>query len=600
MNRKFFYLGLLMNLVLVLNTRAQGLSRNVLFLGDSYTSVNNLPQLTALVASSAGDNLVYDSNTPGGYKLIQHAADANSRAKVMAGGWHYVVLQDQSQTPALENSNFPTGSTQLCYLIKQYNPCAQPLYYMTWGRENGDALNCPDFPLMCTYNGMDSLLSLKYQWQASATNAEISPVGAVWKYLRQNYPAIDLYQPDESHPTVEGSYVAACCFYTAIFKKSPLLITYNGGLSASEAAIIRNAVKTVHFDQLQNWDFKVSPTSDFNYSIGNGINEAIFKFRPSYTGNGAFANTFLWDFGDGNTATQLNPGLGAMMSHNYVSNGTYTVTLTVSNCDPSGSQQSVSQHTISFCNHNPTIFKTFPWRCLPDTFSTQVYSAYQWYTDNDPIPGETNQAIAENNAYSYISVLATQNGCSEMSLPFYIDHSPILNWYDLTTIGNFVDTNTTCTGNSIILIAEGLDGTENIQWAKNGSPIPGATNDTLIVTSAGTYGVSLFHSNCAGFINFAKQLSFAFVDCSTLGVPQATSRKAVSLYPNPTNGIIKVAGTENIYSIEIYDLLGQNVYSQSYSGEQNVMLDLSACAKGMYSVKINKGENYLPGKLVIQ
>lgn len=599
-HKKFFYLTCLLNLFSVLSTDAQSVSMNVLFLGNSYTAYNNLPQLIALAASSAGDNLSYDSHTPGGYKLIEHAANPTSRSKVMAGGWDYVVLQDQSQTPALENGDFYTGSRNLCQLIKQHNPCAQPLFYMTWGKENGDPLNCPTFTPMCTYNGMDSLLSLNYTHMAAQMNAEVSPVGAVWKYLRQNHPTLDLYEPDGSHPTPAGSYVAACCFYTAIFKKSPLLITYNFSLSSSDAAIIKNAVKAVHFDNLQAWNFKVNPTSDFNYSIGSGVNEAIFNFKPPYVGIGPYSNHFAWDFGDGTTATQLNPGYMSTITHSYAANGTYTVTLTVSNCDPSGSQQSVTQHTIGFCGHSPTVFKTFPWHCLPDTFSTQAYSAYQWYTRNEPIPGETNQSIADPNFYSELSVLTTQSGCSEMSMSFFVDRSPVISWYDATVVGNFVDTNTACIGNMILFMATGLDGSENIRWTKNGSPIPNETNDTLVVTSPGIYGVSIFHSNCPALINLAKQFSLAFVDCSTLGIPHGTNSIVATLYPNPASGMIRIAGPEKIYAIEIYDLLGQKVYSENYGGELNVMMDLSACAKGLYSVKINHGLRYLPGKIVIQ
>ncbi len=599
-HKKLFYLTGLIAFFSCTNILAQGISRNVLFLGDSYISVNNLPQLTALAASSAGDNLSYDSYTPGGYKLIQHASNTTSRSKVMAGGWDYVVLQDQSQTPALENGNFPLGSTQLCKLIKQHNPCAQPLFYMTWGRENGDPLNCPTFTPMCTYNGMDSLLSMNYTYMAAQMNAEVSPVGAVWKYLRQNYPALDLYEPDGSHPTPAGSYVAACCFYTAIFKKSPLLITYNFSLSSTDAAIIRNAVKTIHFDRLQAWNFKVNPTSDFNYSIGSGVNEAIFNFKPPYVGIGPYSNHFVWDFGDGNTITLVNPDYATTMTHSYAANGTYTVTLSVSNCDPSGSQQSVTQHTIGFCGHSPTIFKTFPWHCFPDTFSTQAYSAYQWYTRNEPIPGETNQVIADPNFYSELSVLTTQSGCSEMSQSFFVDRSPGIIMYDVISVGNFVDTNTACTGSSILLVATDLDGSESLQWTRNGVVIPNPMNDTLIVTSPGTYSVSIFHSNCPAIINLSKQFSLAFVDCSTLGIPHGSSSIAATLYPNPASGIIHISGPEKIYAIEIYDLLGQKVLSENYGGELKVSLDLSAYAAGMYSVKLNHGERYLPGKIVIR
>lgn len=90
---------------------------------------------------------------------------------------------------------------------------------MTWGRKNGDALNCPIIPVMCTYEGMDTTIKRDYLTIADWYRMEVSPVSVVWKYLRYNHPTINLYQADESHPSAEGSYAAACCFYATIFKK---------------------------------------------------------------------------------------------------------------------------------------------------------------------------------------------------------------------------------------------------------------------------------------------------------------------------------------------------------------------------------------------
>ena len=48
-------------------------TKNVLFLGNSYTGVNNLPLLTYNLALSLGDTINYDSNTPGGYTYQGHS-----------------------------------------------------------------------------------------------------------------------------------------------------------------------------------------------------------------------------------------------------------------------------------------------------------------------------------------------------------------------------------------------------------------------------------------------------------------------------------------------------------------------------------------------
>src|SRR4051812_45886499 len=81
-------------------TFSQPQTFHVLFIGNSYTYVNNLPQIVADVASSMGDSLIYDSYAIGGYTLEQHFADSNCTNKIKAGGWDYVILQEQSQLPA--------------------------------------------------------------------------------------------------------------------------------------------------------------------------------------------------------------------------------------------------------------------------------------------------------------------------------------------------------------------------------------------------------------------------------------------------------------------------------------------------------------------
>ena len=82
---------------------AQGERKRVLFIGNSYTEVNNLPDLVQRVAESAGDVLEYQSNTPGGCTFQQHCTN-RSMELVRQGGWDVVVLQEQSQLPSFPQS----------------------------------------------------------------------------------------------------------------------------------------------------------------------------------------------------------------------------------------------------------------------------------------------------------------------------------------------------------------------------------------------------------------------------------------------------------------------------------------------------------------
>ena len=223
-------------------------TKKVLFIGNSYTDVNNLPAMVSNAAASTGDVLIYDSNLPGGSRFINHASNPTTLNKINSNTWDYVVLQAQSQETSLNESQMVTEvypyATSLSNAIRANNECSQPLFYMTWGKENGDAGNCPYLPWVCTYAGMDDKIRETYITMAQQNNAELAPVGAVWRYLRTNHPSIGLYSSDSSHPSLAGSYAAACAFYAVIYKKDPTSITWNSTLTEAQATTIKLATKT--------------------------------------------------------------------------------------------------------------------------------------------------------------------------------------------------------------------------------------------------------------------------------------------------------------------------------------------------------------------
>lgn len=241
---KHFLLSTLFMFYGIISVKGQT-TKKVLFIGNSYTAANNLPLLVENMANSTGDVFIYDANTPGGYRLMNHATNTTSLDKIAAADWHYVVLQAQSQETSLgetqmENEVYPYA-TSLSNAIRANNECSQPMFYMTWGRENGDASNCANAPWVCTYEGMDDAIRDTYMYITNDNDAEVSPVGAVWRSIRENHPSIDLYSSDGSHPSLAGSYAAACAFYTMIYKKDPSLITWNSSLPTADANTIKMA-----------------------------------------------------------------------------------------------------------------------------------------------------------------------------------------------------------------------------------------------------------------------------------------------------------------------------------------------------------------------
>jgi hypothetical protein len=304
-------------------------SLRVLFIGNSYTDVNSLPGAVSQLAAAGGDHMYYQMVAPGGYTFQQHAFYQPTIDAIAGGGWDYVVLQEQSQRPSFHdgqvaNQVYPYAR-RLDSLVHAYNPCARTVFYMTWGRKNGDAGNCAAWPPVCTYSGMDSLLQLRYKIMADDNDAWLSPVAKVWRFLRNNNPGIELYQNDESHPSMAGTYAGALSFYSLFYHKNPELNSFNFSLSAATANAIKTAAKTIVYDSLtQYW---------------NGNPPLIASYTYTHTGASySFTNTaqgsvlgYEWDFGDG-TPNAFTPNA----QHTFAGNPPYNVCLTVRNqCDTS-------------------------------------------------------------------------------------------------------------------------------------------------------------------------------------------------------------------------------------------------------------------------
>lgn len=343
MNKNLLLIAVLFSSII----HAQGITKKALFLGNSYTFGNDLPQMVADVAASVGDELIFDSHTPGGYTLQQHWSDDISKQKINKGDWDFVVLQEQSQYPSFPLHQVESGvypyATLLDDLINAKNPCAETVFYMTWGRKNGDAFNCSVWQPVCTYIGMDNLLKERYKVMAKTNNAILSPVGAVWRYVRENHPLIELYESDESHPSVLGTYLAACTFYTSLFRKDPTLITFNPNLPEDEIQIIQNAVKTIVFNNKLEWHIgEYDPSAKFSHQIST--NQVVFSNQSLN------ATVFNWNFGDGKTSKDVNP------THVFEKSGEYTIELISSKCNSNDTVKEIVNVSIPLTVNNSPSF----------------------------------------------------------------------------------------------------------------------------------------------------------------------------------------------------------------------------------------------------
>ncbi len=307
-------------LFLSLGIKAQDTTR-ILFIGNSYTYVNDLPNTLRQLGQAAGKVIIVDSNAPGGYTFNQHSTNATTLAKIAQGNWDYVVLQEQSQMPSfppfqVESDVYPFAQ-KLDSLIHAADSCTKTIFYMTWGRKYGDASNCGNYAPLCTYEGMQMRLRSSYMEMAQNNNAMVAPAGMAWRSSWYNDSTINLWSSDLSHPSLEGTYLTACTFYATLFKQNTLGLGYTAGLNANTASFLQHMADSTVLDSLTKWITYFDPASDtlINYTI-----DASNSMTVHFNGSTPNSQAIFWYFGDETFSSELNP------SHTFTYTGTFEIT----------------------------------------------------------------------------------------------------------------------------------------------------------------------------------------------------------------------------------------------------------------------------------
>jgi hypothetical protein len=204
---------------------AQAPCVRVLFLGNSYTYVNDLPGMFRHLAHAGGRNVATGMVANGGETLAQHAASADSLAAITGSHWQYVVLQEQSEIPALASawqSEMYPAARSLVDAVRGTG--ATPVLLETWAHQAGLATAGLDNA------GMQAAIDAGYETLGNDLGVTVVPAGQAWAAARRIDPTIVLWQSDGSHPSVAGTYLVACVVYARLFGASPVGLGDTEGL----------------------------------------------------------------------------------------------------------------------------------------------------------------------------------------------------------------------------------------------------------------------------------------------------------------------------------------------------------------------------------
>jgi hypothetical protein len=144
--------------------------------------------------------------------------------------WDYVIIQGSSrdfiQAPEIILDRTMPAMEKIVRAVRRNRADTRILLYMTWGYKNGYV----PFDYTDTYEKMTYTIRDEYIRLGKYYNFGVVPVGVAFKDSRLRRPDVNLYVKDGAHPSLKGSYLAACCFYAALFNESAIGSTYYGKL----------------------------------------------------------------------------------------------------------------------------------------------------------------------------------------------------------------------------------------------------------------------------------------------------------------------------------------------------------------------------------
>jgi hypothetical protein len=211
--------------VFVAKTR-RSRSIKLLFIGNSFTQRNNLPELLAELANAGNLTVGHELISVGGASLRTHWNAGRAAKAIATGGYDYVVLQEQSTLPVKNGQRMAENVRLFGDAIKRAG--SETVLYMTWARQHSPETQ--------------QTIAEAYIAVGKELGATVVPVGLVWQDFLAQHDRPALYDRDQSHPTLARSYLAACVFLAALLKANPVGIdSESAGLSKQDRAALQRA-----------------------------------------------------------------------------------------------------------------------------------------------------------------------------------------------------------------------------------------------------------------------------------------------------------------------------------------------------------------------
>lgn len=222
--------------------------QKILFIGNSYTMTSSIPKVFEQLANSAGRSIEVGIAADKGGDFVSYASSGQVQNMLQSEEWDYVILQEQTQIPSIQqfrDARMYPGARDLVQQVRAVG--AIPIFFQTSGNRNGWPENN-----IFGYKNMQLEIIKGYSHISQELDVAVAPVGYAWYVSMDSMPQIDLWV-DDRHPNAFGAYLSACTFYTTIFRDSPVT-EYTAGLPEDLAIKLITIASDSVLNNLQKWN----------------------------------------------------------------------------------------------------------------------------------------------------------------------------------------------------------------------------------------------------------------------------------------------------------------------------------------------------------
>jgi len=207
----------------------------LLFIGNSHSSKNGLPDLVATLIKTGQTGKVVNAALAPGWGFLDDRLKGNDTQEMLVSrAWTHVILQAQKYSSTGQYWYSTDAAEEWIRRVKTQN--AIPIMFPEWRRRGN------------TEEGLR--IHNLHLYIAAKEPACVAPIGLAWEESIQRYPFLILHHADGNHSNLKGALLSAYVFYEVITKQSAMDLPYVESIDVS--AEIQQQLRDVASFVMQN------------------------------------------------------------------------------------------------------------------------------------------------------------------------------------------------------------------------------------------------------------------------------------------------------------------------------------------------------------